>query len=560
MPPATASSSPYLTSRYFTSDPRADILAGITVSLTIIPEVLAFAVATGLPPLVGLHGTIIMCAVASLFCRPGVISSTTHATAAVAGTLVAAHGTQYLLACVAMSGLLQMAFGALRLGKFIRIFPRPVKLGLINGLAIVMLRRLGQLIQQGAGVVQWNDWASAAPLCIMLALVAITVAIIAATPKSITRAVPGQLVAIGAVTALVQGLGIQTHTVGDMAAIGGGLPTFHVPDVPLTMETVQVVAPFAVAIAAIHLVKAMLSEYLVDDIQRMRSPTHIECIAQGAGNLVCGFFGAMGGCAIIGQSAINANTGGRGRLSGLACAVSLAACVALASTQMEKIPVAALIGVISVGLIDHVGVRCVELVRRGKLNWADTLLMIGITLSIVWFGLGAAFMFAVLTTGLGFANLLVATVFGVPVTRREMPVGKNDTMVAFYDVEGQVFSGSCEDFKAKFNPAVEVCPVVVINFVDSRVWDASGLAAVSEVARRFAAAGKEVRLIRLSKDARRLLNKEGEPWRVVYAADDPRYGVPVDYDDDFFQAMSVNQPPPSSPWPMPLTPVPQSKQ
>lgn len=301
---------------------RIELLSGLTVALALVPEAVAFAFVAGVHPLVGLYAAFIVGLITALIGgRPGMISGATGALAVVMVALVAEHGVEYLFATVVLMGILQILFGIFKLGKFIRLVPHPVMLGFVNGLAIVIF--LAQLTQfkvpNDAGEMVWmTGW----PLVIMLGLVALTMAIIWGMPK-ITRVIPAPLAGIGIVAVLVIAFGIDVPRVGDLASIAGGLPSLHIPMVPLNMETLQIIAPYAFILAAIGLIESLLTLNLVGEITGKRGGASQECIAQGVANTVTGFFGGMGGCAMIGQSMINVKSGGRTRIAGVAAALFL---------------------------------------------------------------------------------------------------------------------------------------------------------------------------------------------------------------------------------------------
>ena len=313
---------------------KNDILSGLTVALALVPEAIAFAFVAGVDPLVGLYAAFMVGLItACIGGRPGMISGATGALAVVMVALVADHGVEYLFAAVVLMGLIQITAGALRLGKFIRMVPHPVMLGFVNGLAIVIF--LAQLSQFGEpGAAGWLEgtamqgsildvaWLTGSDLYLLLGLVLVTMAIIHWLPK-LTTAVPSSLVAIVTVTLLVFGLNLDTRVVGDVASIEGGLPTFHIPDVPFTMETLAIILPYSFILAAIGLIESLLTLRLVDEITESRGRGNKECVGQGIANTVTGVFGGMGGCAMIGQSMINVNSGGVGRLSGISAALFL---------------------------------------------------------------------------------------------------------------------------------------------------------------------------------------------------------------------------------------------
>ena len=299
------------------SNAKNDILSGLTVALALVPEAVAFALLAGLNPLVGLYAAFTIGIVTSILGgRPGMISGATGAIAVIIGTLVALHGVEYLFAAVVLTGIIQIVFGLLRMGKFIRLVPHPVFLGFVNGLAIVIF--LSQVKQFKVG----GEWITGTPLALMLVIVAITMMIIHFLPK-LTRAVPSTLVAIVIGTLAVLFLGLDTRTVGDIAPIGGVFPPFHLPDVPLSIDMLKIVFPYAIVMALVGLIESLLTLNLIDDLTETTGQPNRECIGQGVANTVTGFFGGMGGCAMIGQSLINVSNGARARLSGIVAAVML---------------------------------------------------------------------------------------------------------------------------------------------------------------------------------------------------------------------------------------------
>ena len=335
------------------SSAKNDILSGLTVALALVPEAVAFAFVAHVDPLVGLYAAFIVGLITSIFGgRPGMISGATGALAVVMVSLVIEHGVEYLFATVLLMGVLQILAGIFKLGKFIRMVPHPVMLGFVNGLAIVIfLAQLGQFkVMDGEGQLQWMQGSQ---LYVMAGLVALTMAIIHFLPK-LTTAIPSSLAAILVVTGLVIGLDLESRTVldylkdmsGDLnATIAGGFPEFHIPTVPFNFETFKIIFPYALVLAAIGLIESLLTLTLIDEITETRGNSNKECIGQGAANVTCGVFGAMGGCAMIGQSMININSGGRSRLSGITAAILLLCFILFAASLIEMIPLAALVGV-----------------------------------------------------------------------------------------------------------------------------------------------------------------------------------------------------------------------
>ena len=370
------------------SNAKNDILSGLTVALALVPEAVAFALLAGLNPLVGLYAAFTIGIVTSILGgRPGMISGATGAIAVVIGTLVALHGVEYLFAAVVLTGLIQIIFGLLKMGKFIRLVPHPVFLGFVNGLAIVIF--LSQVKQFKVA----GEWITGTPLVIMLAIVAITMAIIHFLPK-ITRAVPSTLVAIVIGTVAVLFLGLDTRTVGDISPIGGVFPPFHLPDVPLNLEMLKIVFPYAIVMALVGLIESLLTLNLIDDLTETTGQPNRECIGQGVANTVTGLFGGMGGCAMVGQSLINIKSGGRGRLSGITASIVLLFFILYLSKYIEMIPVAVLIGVMMMVVI-------------GTFEWGSFRLFGKIPLPDIIVGISVA-VITVLTD-----NLALAVIAGV---------------------------------------------------------------------------------------------------------------------------------------------------
>ena len=323
---------------------KADILSGITVALALVPEAVAFAFVAGVDPLVGLYAAFIVGLVTSVIGgRPGMISGATGALAVVMVALVAQHGVEYLFATVILMGILQVLAGVLRLGKFIRLVPHPVMLGFVNGLAIVIfLAQMGQFkVEDANGALVWMQGSE---LYTMLGLTGLTMAVIYFFPK-ISKTIPAPLMGILVTFGVAFAFGIEARTVGDMASIAGSLPDFLIPAVPFSFETLLIILPYAVILALIGLIESLLTLSLIDEITETKGNTSKECIGQGSANIITGFFGGMGGCAMIGQSMINIQSGGRGRLSGIVASLVLLSFILFASGLIEMIPLAALTGV-----------------------------------------------------------------------------------------------------------------------------------------------------------------------------------------------------------------------
>lgn len=510
-----------------TGSVKNDLLSGLTVALALVPEAVAFAFVAGVEPLVGLYAAFMVGLItACIGGRPGMISGATGALAVVMVALVADHGVEYLFATVVLMGILQITAGVFKLGKFIRMVPHPVMLGFVNGLAIVIF--LAQLSQFGnAGETGWAQgtflegsvvdiaWMQGESLQLMLGLVFLTMLIIHFLPK-ITTAIPSSLAAILVVSGLVIGLDLDTRVVGDVASIAGGLPSFHIPMVPLNFETLSIIFPYAVILAAIGLIESLLTLRLVDEITETRGRGNKECIGQGVANTVTGFFGGMGGCAMIGQSMINVNSGGRGRLSGISAALFLLAFILVASSLIEMIPVAALVGVMFIVVIGTFEWSSFRIMRKVPKSDAMVLVLVsGVTVAT---DLAVAVVVGVIVSALVFAWEHAKH---IRIEAREDHKGST-----VYAVTGPLFFGSVTSFLEGFDPSQDNDDVV-IDFARSRVADHSGLEAIDTLAERYLNAGKQLHLVHLSEDCRILLKKAGNLVE-VNVIEDPKYFVADD--------------------------------
>jgi len=504
---------------------KNDLLSGLTVALALVPEAVAFAFVAGVEPLVGLYAAFMVGLITAVFGgRPGMISGAAGALAVVMVALVAQHGVEYLFAAVVLMGLLQITAGVFKLGKFIRMVPHPVMLGFVNGLAIVIF--LAQLNQFGVtGETGWAEgtflegsvvdvaWMESSQILRMLGLVALTMVIIFFLPR-LTRAIPSSLAAILVVSGLVMGLELDTRVVGDVAGIAGGLPEFHLPMVPFNLETLQIILPYSIILAAIGLIESLLTLRLVDEITQTHGNGNRECIGQGLANTVTGLFGGMGGCAMIGQSMINVNSGGRGRLSGITAALSLLAFILVGSALIEQIPVAALVGVMFVVVL-------------GTFEWSSLRIMHKIPVS-------DAFVLVLVSAVTVATDLAVAVVVGVIVSAlvfawnnaKQIRVLREERENSqYYRVNGPLFFGSTMSFLTQFDVAQDRNDVI-IDFANSKVCDHSGLEAIDTLAERYLKAGKTLHLLHLSQDCKNLLKKAGNLVE-VNVIEDPRYLVPV---------------------------------
>jgi sulfate permease, SulP family len=492
---------------------RSELLAGLTVALALVPEAVAFALVAGVAPLVGLYAAFMVGLITAVFGgRPGMISGATGALAVVMVTLVAKHGVEYLFATVVLMGIIQVIFGGLKLGKFIRLVPEPVIYGFVNGLAIVIfLAQFGQFkvpTADGTG----TEWLSGVPLYTMSALILATMAIIWLLPK-LTKAVPASLAAIVTVSAVAIGFGINTRSVGDLASIAGGLPVFHIPQVPFTLETLQIILPYSIILAGIGLIESLLTLTLVDELTETRGRGNKECIAQGAANIATGFFGGMGGCAMIGQSIINVTSGGRSRVSGITASLALLAFILFGSGLIERIPIAALIGVmfmVSIGTFEWASFRILHRIPK-----SDALVIVLVSVVTVIFDLAVAVLVGVIASALVFAW---HNAIRIRARKRIDADG-----VKHYEIYGPLFFGSTAHFQEKFDPQGD--PVhVIVDFKESRIIDHSGIEAVQKLTERYSKLNKNLTLRHLSADCRHLLSRAGNMIE-VNICEDPRYAV-----------------------------------
>jgi SulP family sulfate permease len=501
---------------------RIELLAGLTVALALVPEAVAFAFVAGVHPLVGLYAAFIVGLITAVIGgRPGMISGATGALAVVMVSLVAQHGVEYLFATVVLMGIIQIAAGIFKFGKFIRLVPHPVMLGFVNGLAIVIfLAQLSQFKVPGTMEVTGHgmgggEWLSGTPLYLMLGLVALTMAIIWAVPR-VTSVVPAPLAGIGIVAILVIVLGLDVPRVGDLASIKGGLPSFHLPVVPLNWDTFEIILPYALILAAIGLIESLLTLNLVGDMTGKRGGASQECVAQGVANTVTGFFGGMGGCAMIGQSMINVKSGGRTRVAGIAAAVFLLLFIVVASPVIEIIPLAALVGVMFMVVIGTFAWNSLMILRKVPLSDAFVILLV--TAVTVAYDLATAVFVGVIVSALTYAWNNATRIHA---RTYETPEGAK-----VYQVQGPLFFGSADGFVELFDPEKDPS-VVIVDFAESRVVDQSALTAIDSVAAKFEAADKRLQLRHLSHDCHSLLTKAGS--LIIDSDDDPDYQIAADY-------------------------------
>ena len=469
---------------------RADVLAGLTTSFALVPECIAFALVAHLNPLMGLYGAFIICTLTALLGgRPGMISGAAGSMAVVIVALVVQHGVQYLLATVLLGGLIMVAFGVLRLGKLVRMVPYSVMLGFVNGLAIIIaLAQLEHFKHDGA-------WLSGSPLYMMVGLVGLTMAVVYLLPR-LTRSVPPALVAILAVGAGVYLLDLPTRTLGDLAHIAGGLPQLGWPDIPWNLDTLRIIAPYALLMALVGLLETLLTLNLTDEITETRGYPNRECVALGVANMTSGMFGGMGGCAMIGQTAINLSSGGRGRLSGVVAGVMILLFVLFLSPLIERIPLAALVGVMFV--VSQQTFSWASLRVLHKVPTHDMLAIIAVTVVTVFTDLATAVLIGIVIAAINFAWQQARELYAD--SHLESDGSK------LYRVHGTLFFASTTPFLNQFDPANDPAQVTLdcqhLNFVDY-----SAIAALKTLRERYSNNGKHLRVVHLSDRCKQLLKR-----------------------------------------------------
>lgn len=496
-------------------DYKIEILAGLTVAMTMIPESLSFAILAGFPPLVGLYAAFIMGLVTAIFGgRPGLVSGGAGATVVVLIALMKSNGLDYVFAAVALAGVLQIIVGLFKLGKFIRLVPQPVMFGFVNGLAIIIF--MSQIEQFKTVVNGESVWLSGNPLYIMAGLVALTVAIVIGFPK-ISKAVPASLVAIVVVFVIVLGLGINTKTVSDIAHISGGFPFFHLPNIPLDFETLQIIFPYALIMAGVGLTEGLLTLNLVDEITETKGNSNRECIAQGSANILNGFFFGMGGCPMIAQTLVNLSAGSRARLSGIIAAIAILLIILFGAPIIEQLPIAALVGVmimVAIGTFEWASFRIFNKMPRHDIFVLVTVALITVLLH----NLALAVLIGVIISALVFAWESAKRI------RARKYI--DDKGVKHYEIYGPLFFGSTTAFADKFDVAND--PVeVIIDFRESKITDMSAIDAVNKITERYAKVNKIVHLRHLSANCRQLL-KNADTLIEVNIMEDPIYTVAVD--------------------------------
>lgn len=492
---------------------KNELLAGFTVAMTMIPESLSFAILAGLSPLTGLYAAFIMGLVtAFLGGRPGMVSGGAGATIVVLIALIQSHGIEYLFATVVLAGFFQLLVGVFKLGKFVRLIPQPVMYGFLNGLAVIIfMSQVEQFkIIDANGVVSWLQGTS---LYIMLGLVALTIAIVYFFPK-ITKVVPASLVAILVVFGIVLGFNINTKTVADIASISGSLPQFHIPKIPFSLETLQIIFPYALIMAGVGLIESLLTLSMVDEITDSKGNTNKESVAQGIANITNGFFGGMGGCAMVAQTLVNLNAGSRARLSGIIASITILIIILFGAPFIEKIPMAALVGVmmmVAISTFQWVSIRIVNKMPKSDIFVGITVALI----TIVLHNLALAVLVGVVIAALVFAWDNAKRI------RAKKYIDENG--VKYYEIYGPLFFGSVTTFTEKFDPANDP-DEVVIDFRESRIVDMSAIDALDKLSKRYNQFNKKLHLRHLSEDCRKML-KNAEAVIEVNIQDDPTYKV-----------------------------------
>ncbi|MEO1484479.1 MAG: SulP family inorganic anion transporter [Bacteroidota bacterium] len=491
---------------------RTEVLSGLTVALALVPEAIAFAFIAGLSPLTGLYAAFVMGLVTSILGgRPGMISGATGAVAVVIVSLAKDYGVEYVFAAVILAGILQAAAGFLRLGKLMRLVPHPVIFGFVNGLAIIIFLSQVDQFKTADGA-----WLQGTLLYTFVGLVLLTMLVIWGLPK-LTKVVPASLVAILLVFGLVFFLDIDTRSIGDIASIQGSFPPFHIPEIPLTLETLQIIFPYAAIVAGVGLIESLLTLNIVDEITETRGRGNKEAVAQGTANILSGLFSGMGGCAMIGQSLINTSNGARARLSGIVASVMLLMFVMFGSSLIEKVPMAALTGLmimVALGTFEWASLRVFK-----RMPKSDVLVMVLVTLVTIFLhNLALAVLVGVIISALVFAwdNAI----------RIRARKHVDDDGVKYYEIYGPLFFGSTTLFAEKFD--VQNDPEeVVIDFAESRLVDMSAIEAVNKITERYKKVGKNLHLKHLSRDCRRLLANADDIIE-VNVMEDPTYKVAVD--------------------------------
>ncbi len=494
---------------------RIEILAGLTVAMTMIPESLSFAIVAGLPPLTGLYGAFIMGIItAFLGGRPGMISGGAGATVIVMISLIAVHGIEYFFAAVVLAGLFQVVVGVFKLGKFVRLVPQSVMYGFLNGLAVVIFMSQIEQFKSGSGITA--QWLQGESLYIMGGLVALTLILVYFIPK-ISKVLPTTLIAIAIVFGVVHLFGIETKTVQDIASISGGFPPFHIPQIPLNFETLEIIFPYAAIMAGVGLLESLLTLTLVDEVTETRGNANKESVAQGIANIANGFFTGMGGCAMIAQTFVNLNAGARKRISAIVSSLAILFIILVAAPVIEQIPMAALVGVMMMVAITTFSWGFFKkMTKMPKTDILVTVIVAGIT--IIFHNLAVAVLVGIIISALVFAWESAKRI------RARKYIDANG--IKHYEIYGPLFFGSIANFNEKFDLANDP-ETIMISFKESRIADMSGIEAVDLLTKKYSERNKKVILTHLSEDSRKLLENASAIIK-VNIAEDPHYKIPSD--------------------------------
>jgi SulP family sulfate permease len=527
----------------FTLHPKNDILSGLTVALALVPEAVAFAFVAGIDPLVGLYGAFMMGIVTALFGgRPGMISGATGAMAVVMvhlikegndvgaamATPMSNLGLQWLFITLLIVGSIQIMAGVFKLGKFVRLIPYPVMLGFVNGLAIVIF--LSQIGMFKTGPINAREWIQGGQLFTMLGLVALTMGIMFGLPK-LTKKLPGALIAIIVVASITIFGNLDVSTVGSFIRDGGGtglkggLPSFQAQIFGLFGTLAGhwgLILSTALVLAAVGLIESLMTLSLVDELTQTRGSGNKECLAQGGANILNGLFGGMGGCAMIGQSIINVDSGGRGRLSGVTASLALLAFILFGAPLIEQIPIAALVGVMFMVVIGTFAWSSIRILH--KIPLADTIVLITVSAITVWKDLAVAVIAGVIISALVFAWKNATMI------RARKRIKEDGTKV--YEIWGPLFFGSITGFMSKFDPKTDP-DKIEIDFIESKVADHSAVEALKNIANKYLDLNKEIKLVHLSEECKEILLKANPRFEKVieHTIDDPRYHIVSDYED-----------------------------
>lgn len=512
---------------------KDDIFSGLTVALALVPEAVAFAFIVGISPIIGLYGAFMMALITAIIGgRPGMISGATGAMAVVMVNLVtdanqygasigqsgSEIGLQFLFVTLVFTGLFQILAGFFKLGKYVRMIPHSVMMGFVNGLAIViMISQLSMFKSDG-------EWLSGTPLYSMLGLVGLTMALMVVIPK-ISKKVPATLISILFVSGIVIYFGIDTETVKSFVASGSSdgngslaadLPSFAIPVIPMTVESLKIILPYAFILSAIGLIESLMTLNLIDELTESHGSGNRECVAQGTANIVNGFFGGMGGCAMIGQSIINIKSGGRGRLSGIVAGLALLIFILFASKYIEMVPIATLVGVMFMVVIGTFAWSTFKIIN--KIPLADLFVIGVVTLVTVMEDLATAVFSGIIISALVFAweNALRIR------ARKHI----DEHGIKHYEIYGPLFFGSTKLFLEKFDVYNDP-KEVIIDFNESRIMDQSAIEAINKIAIKYQSEGKTIHLWHLSKDCTALI-KKAEKICIANVLEDSEYFIAID--------------------------------